>query len=81
MLWEDLIREYLAFRAGRDAGRRKADLSDMTDREQAGLWIKLAQPGQALAMFDSKPRGSGPFPWPGARALIEQAELEEREAN
>ena len=80
MLWEDLVREYLAFKQGIREGRRKADLSDMTDREQAGLWIKLAEPGKALEMFDSAQKATASSGWPKARALIEQAEREEREA-
>jgi hypothetical protein len=77
-LADDLIREYLAFKAGLKANTRRGDLSDMTDREQAGLWLKVTK--DPLKMYDSAQKLAEkmrPFPgavprqrWPGARDLI-----------
>ena len=55
-LFEQLIREYVAFKAAFKAGKR--ELFSMTDREGAGMWLKVASPGRALEAFDSSPMGA-----------------------
>jgi hypothetical protein len=70
-LGDVLAAEYLAFKRGLREGRRARDLSDMTDREQAGLWLHTYHLG-ALDAFDGMPRG-GCNPWPKARELIADA--------
>lgn len=54
-LRDQLVAEYLAFKFDLKLGRRKADLSDMTDREQAGLWLKIGD-SNALVLYDDAMR-------------------------
>ena len=76
MFKDDLVTEYLLFKEGIKAQCRSMD--DMTDREQAGLWLKLF--GRlALTEYDAahqQIRSSGRAYtnlWPEARGLIGQA--------
>ena len=75
MLKDDLIREYTQFKAALMVGCRKADLSDMTDREQAGLRLQLfgcrAVGAFARALAGVKPNAADP--WPNAEQLVRQA--------
>ena len=77
MLKDDLVREYLIFKDKLKRGITSMRL--MTDREQAGMHLKMCGP-DALFEYDTlqnglKKAGGKRFkdPWPQARGLIEKA--------